>query len=74
MSDTSIRVSNETKQRLELHKRDDESYDDVIRRLTEDDKWAGFGALGENPNIREGMERVREETRSGMSDRIEEME
>jgi len=73
MSDTSIRVSNETKQRLELHKRDDESYDEVIQRLTADDKWAGFGALGEDSNIREGMERMREETRSGMAERIEEL-
>ena len=73
MSDTSIRVSNETKQRLELHKRDGESYDDVIHRLTEDDKWAGFGALGDS-NIRSGMETMREQTRSGVDERIGDME
>jgi predicted CopG family antitoxin len=73
MNDTSIRVSNETKQRLELHKREDESYDEVIRRLTEDDKWAGFGALADS-DIRSGMETMRERTRSGMDERIEDME
>lgn len=74
MADTSIRVSHETKQRLELHKRDDESYDDVIRRLAESDKWAGFGVLGEDSGVRSGMKQLREEMRSTTADRVEEME
>lgn len=49
ISDTSIRVSEAAKERLQLHKREGESYDDVIMRLTERDPWAGFGALADTP-------------------------
>jgi len=67
MSDTSIRVSDETKRRLDLYKREDESYEDVIRRLTERDRWAGFGVLAETgADTRDGMERMRAEMRAGM--------
>lgn len=73
MGDTSIRVSEEAKARLDLHKREDESYEDVILRLTERDKWAGFGSLsGSGSEVREGMKRIREEMRDGMADDIEE--
>jgi len=37
------------------------------------DKWYGFGALSDVDNLREGMEKVREETREGMRRDIEEM-
>lgn len=74
MSDTSIRLSFEAKERLERHKRPGESYEDVILRLTGKDKWAGFGALSEaEGDLQEGMERVREEMRRGMDEDIEEM-
>lgn len=74
MSDTSIRVSDETKTRLDLLKREGESYDDVINRLTGRDRWAGFGALSnEESDTREGMERVRKELREGMQEDIEEL-
>ncbi|MFC6756702.1 antitoxin VapB family protein [Halomicroarcula sp. GCM10025894] len=46
MSGTTIRLSEEAKERLTLLKRKGESYEDVIMRLTETDKWAGFGVLG----------------------------
>lgn len=41
-----IRVSEETKERLRRRKRDDESFNDVITRLLDDnrDLLAGFGA------------------------------
>jgi len=41
-----IRVSEETKERLRRRKRTDESFNDVIRRLLNDDRdlLAGFGA------------------------------
>lgn len=41
-----IRVSEETKERLRRRKRDDESFNDVITRLLDDDRdlLAGFGA------------------------------
>lgn len=72
MSDTSIRLSEEAKARLDLHKRAGESYEDVILRLTERDPWAGFGALAEtDQDTREGMERVREEMREGIRNDME---
>lgn len=72
MSDTSIRVSEEAKQRLDLYKREDESYDDVIMRLTERDKWAGFGALSdEDADTRIGLTRMREKVREGVDEDIE---
>jgi predicted CopG family antitoxin len=41
-----VRVSEETKERLCRRKRDDESFDDVITRLLDEDRdlLAGFGA------------------------------
>lgn len=75
MGDTSIRVSEEAKDRLDLHKREGESYEDVIMRLTERDKWTGFGVLSETETeTRAGLERMREEMRAGTTDRIEESE
>jgi len=72
MGDTSIRVSDEAKRRLDLYKRDDESYEDVILRLTERDKWAGFGVLSDTEtDTREGIERMREEMREGTTADIE---
>lgn len=70
MGDTSIRLSEEAKQRLDVHKRPDESYDDVIMRLTEDDKWAAFGIA--DGDVVEGMRRARESARDRMDERIEE--
>lgn len=72
MSDTSIRISQATKRRLDLFKRDGESYEDVIIRLTERDKWAGFGALaGTETDTRTGMHRLRDAMRAGMTEDIE---
>lgn len=69
ISDTTIRLSTQAKARLDLHKRADESYEDVIMRLTGGDRWAGFGALAEEDGeTREGMRRVREEMRDGMAE------
>lgn len=73
MSDTTIRLSREAKARLDRHKRGDESYEDVIMRLTEGDKWTGFGALAdEDEDTREGMQRMREEMRDGMAQDVDE--
>jgi predicted CopG family antitoxin len=75
MSDTTIRVSEEAKDRLDLYKREGESYEDVILRLTERDQWAGFGALSDTDReTRHGMDRMRETMRTGMADDIEESE
>lgn len=75
MSDTSIRVSDEVRHRLELEKREGESFDDVLRRLTSSDKWSGFGALAdEDGDTREGMEQVRGQLRDGLDDDVAEFE
>ena len=71
MSGTTIRLSEEAKARLTLLKREGESYEDVIMRLTETDKWAGFGVLGEtDTETSEAMARLRDEMRSGLADDI----
>jgi predicted CopG family antitoxin len=46
MSDTSIRLTEETKRRLELRKHGEESFEAVIERLLDEDRdlLAGFGA------------------------------
>jgi len=72
MSDTSIRISIEAKQRLDLYKREGDSYEDVIRRLTERDKWAGFGTLSETETeTKSGLDNMRAELQAGMEDDIE---
>lgn len=73
MSDTSIRVSDATKQRLELLKREGESYDDVIARLTARDDWAGFGiASGDPEAAREGLAAIHRSMREEMDRDVEE--
>ncbi|MHC3438582.1 DUF7557 family protein [Natrialbaceae archaeon A-gly3] len=66
-----MRVSTEAKERLDLYKREGESYEDVIVRLTESDKWTGFGVLSETEaDTRAGMEQMREEMRDGLVDDV----
>lgn len=70
MGDTSIRVSKEAKDRLDLYKREGESYEDVILRLTERDRWAGFGILSETESeTRTGMNEMRERMQARMTER-----
>ncbi|MFB6194453.1 MAG: antitoxin VapB family protein [Halobaculum sp.] len=73
MSDTTIRLSTDAKRRLDLHKRDEESYEDVIVRLTERDRWAGFGAFEETDadEAAEGLSEIRSDMDREMSERIE---
>ena len=72
MPSTSIRLSKEAKARLDRFKRAGESYEDVIMRLTEREKWAGFGVLSErDSDTRDGMNRIREEMRAGVTEDIE---
>lgn len=72
MGSTSIRLSDKAKTRLDLFKREGESYEDVILRLTEQDKWAGFGALADSEtDTRDGMARIRDEMNEGLSDDVE---
>nr|WP_293033679.1 antitoxin VapB family protein [Natronococcus sp.] len=72
---TSIRLSEEAKSRLDLFKREDESYNDVIIRLTSEDKWAGFGIVSSDPErSKEGMAEVREQMRNRMDQHVEEID
>lgn len=72
MTDTSIRVSEEAKRRLDLFKRAGESYEDVIMRLTERDQWAGFGVLSDtDTETSDGMARMRERMRDGVEEDVE---
>ncbi|GKZ14241.1 antitoxin VapB family protein [Haladaptatus sp. T7] len=74
MGDTTIRLSDDAKERLRLVKREGESYEDVIMRLTARDKWAGFGALSDDDrDTRTGVARMRNELREGMDEDIENM-
>ncbi|WP_273836768.1 antitoxin VapB family protein [Halococcus sp. PRR34] len=65
-----VRVSEKTYERLKRRKRAEESFDDVLERLLDDDRdlLAGFGAAAE----RDGkMADVHDATRRASADRIE---
>lgn len=69
MTDTTIRLSEEAKARLDRFKREGESYEDVIVRLTGRDRWAGFGALSDTgTDTREGIYRLSVWLREGVED------
>jgi predicted CopG family antitoxin len=65
-----VRVSEETYERLKRRKRAEESFDDVLGRLLDDDRdlLAGFGAAAGQDG---DMEAVHEATRRASADRIE---
>lgn len=73
MASTTIRVSEETKRRLDVLKRTDESYEAVIRRLAERDRWAGFGAFSEADadDAAAGVSEVREDLNEEFSERVD---
>lgn len=74
MSDTSIRLSDAAKKRLDIYKREGESYNDAIIRLTSKDRWAGFGiAAGDSSDARDGVDEIRSSMRRQMERDIEEM-
>ncbi|WP_436910018.1 DUF7557 family protein [Halosimplex marinum] len=66
---TSIRISDETKQKLEAIKREGESFDDLLDRLARSDRdvreMAGFGPEG----IDEHMESKRTELNDAFENR-----
>lgn len=59
---TTIRVSEETKTRLRTLKREDESYDELLARLTRAERPVNVGAWSdeEAERAREAVERSRE--------------
>jgi len=72
VSGTSIRVSEDLRERLKTRKRGDESYEDVIERLLDDDRdlLAGFGAWEETDKL-DAFERVHEDHERQSKERIE---
>lgn len=73
-----IRVSEETKERLRRRKRTDESFNDVIRRLLDDDRdlLAGFGAAEdrEGETLAETVARRKERSQRRIDDLAESRE
>jgi predicted CopG family antitoxin len=73
-----IRVSEETKERLRRRKRTDESFNDVIRRLLDDDRdlLAGFGAADdrEGETLAETVARRKERSQRRIDDLAESRE
>lgn len=59
MSRTSIPVDSETKERLDELKRDAETWDEFLTRVTSDEEPIQFGAWSEE-EAKTAMERVRE--------------
>lgn len=68
MTSKTIRISEENWERLHDLKRSDESFDDLVTRLTTRDKWRGFGALSETGTAEE-MEAVRTQFEDELRDR-----
>lgn len=70
-----IRVSEETKERLRRRKRNDESFNDVITRLLDDDRdlLAGFGAANdrEGETLAETVARRKERSQRRIDDLAE---
>ena len=64
MATKSLTITEDAYERLRSHKRDDESFSDVIGRLTgaEEDIWKGFGAYPDSAErATERIERRRRE-------------
>jgi predicted CopG family antitoxin len=62
---TSIRISEETKRKIDRLKRPDETFDELIDRLASEEEGINFGAIDEETRDRilEGVEEHREATR-----------
>lgn len=59
---TSIQISDDTKRMLESLKREDETFDDLLKRLAQSEKPINIGALSEEQadRAREVVKRSRE--------------
>lgn len=73
MGTKTIRVSEEVYERLKARKRDDESFTDLLKRLTDEERdiYAGFGAW-KGTDRPEAMRAVHEELNEDLNDDIEE--
>ena len=74
MATTTISLTEEAYESLKALKRDDESFSDVVQRLTgaERDKMKGFGSW-EDSGLREEVTEYRGEFENDLSDRIDEL-
>ncbi|MEF8801989.1 MAG: antitoxin VapB family protein [Halolamina sp.] len=71
MGTKNISLKEEAYERLRALKRENESFSDVVLRITESDRWSGFGALSET-DIQEGMQQAKSELSTGMEESLEE--
>ena len=69
-ADEHIRVSEAVKRELERRRREGESFDDVLRRVLEDDRdlLAGFGRWSDDHagRVREARERAKKKSKARM--------
>lgn len=74
MSSTTISLNDEAYHHLKRLKREDESFSDVVLRLTDQqrDLDRAFGALS-GTGYRKGVEQARRELREGMDENIQEL-
>lgn len=74
MATTTISLTEEAYENLKALKRDDESFSDVVQRLTgaEKDKMKGFGSW-EETGLREEITEYREEAERDLSERVDEL-
>lgn len=70
MASKTIRISEENWERLHDLKRSDESFDDLVTRLTTRDKWRGFGALSDTGTAEE-MDEVRAQIEDEFRTRVQ---
>ena len=71
MASKNITITDEAYERLAEHKRADESFTDVVLRLTagERDVMAGFGAMRDVDGFREAVEGAREDLDDALRER-----
>ncbi len=75
---TSIRISEETKRKLEARKKENESFDELLERLARTEKdveeMAGWGDEDETEALKEHMDKKREDLSDSLETRKERIE
>lgn len=77
VADEQIRVSKTVKRKIERHRREGESYNDVLERLlageTAGDFYDGFGRWSDDEagRVREGRQQAKEKRKRRMRERAE---
>jgi predicted CopG family antitoxin len=76
MATKSLTITEDAYERLKSHKRDEESFSEVIERLTgaDEDIWKGFGAYPDSAErAEERIEQHRREYREDTAERHDEL-